>query len=212
MNKIVVAGAGAHCKVILDMLMDNGDYEIVGLIDADSRRTVFGIPIIGDDSRLQQIYDQGIHNGFVAIGNNAIRKKVQKKMEKIGFHMISLISRHAVVSRFARVESGTAVMPGAIINADARIGKGCILNTNCSIDHDCCVGDFCHIAPGCAVSGSTHIGACVFMGTGSRAIDGVSIGANSIVGAGATVISDLPQSCLALGTPAKVKKEIGEGE
>lgn len=207
MKKIVVAGAGAHCKVILDMLMDNGDYEIVGLIDADRSRTVFGIPVIGDDSQLQRIYDQGIHHGFVAIGNNVIRKKVQQKMEDIGFHVISLISRHAIVSRFARVEAGTAVMPGAIINADAQIGRGCILNTNCSVDHDCRVGDFCHIAPGCAVSGSTHIGEGVFMGTGSRAIDGVSIGCNTMVGAGATVVSDLPQNCLALGTPAKVKKE-----
>lgn len=207
MKKIVVAGAGAHCKVILDMLMDTGDFEIVGLIDADGSKAVLGVPVIGDDSQLQQIYDQGIHNGFVAIGNNEIRKRVQEKMEEIGFYVISLISKYAVVSRFARVESGTAVMPGAIINADAQIGRGCILNTNCSIDHDCCVGDFCHIAPGCAISGSTHIGEGVFMGTGSRAIDGVSIGCNTMVGAGATVVSDLPQNCLALGTPAKVKKE-----
>lgn len=206
MNEVIVAGAGAHCKVVLDILMDSTDYKVIGLLDSNVGKKIFDIPVIGTDEELEKLYRQGVRYGFVAIGSNTVRRKVQEKMEQIGFEIITLVSRHAVISRFASVASGTVVMPGAIINAGAQIGKGCIINTNCSVDHDCQIGDFCHIAPGCAVSGSTHVGQNVFLGTGTRVIDYITIGENTMVGAGATVISNLPPHCLAVGTPATVKK------
>lgn len=206
MNEVIVAGAGAHCKVVLDILMDSTDYKVIGLLDSNVGKKIFDIPVIGTDEELEKLYRQGVRYGFVAIGSNTVRRKVQEKMEQIGFEIITLVSRHAVISRFASVASGTVVMPGAIINAGAQIGKGCIINTNCSVDHDCQIGDFCHIAPGCAVSGSTHVGQNVFLGTGTRVIDYITIGENTMVGAGATVISNLPPDCLAVGTPATVKK------
>lgn len=206
MNEVIVAGAGAHCKVVLDILMDSTDYKVIGLLDSDVGKKIFDIPVIGTDEELERLYRQGVRCGFVAIGSNTVRRKVQEKMEKIGFELITPVSRHAVISRFATVAPGTVVMPGAIVNAGAKIGRGCIINTNCSVDHDCRIGDFCHVAPGCAVSGSTHVGANVFLGTGTRVIDYITIGENTMVGAGATVIADLPPNCLAVGTPAVVKR------
>lgn len=212
MNEVVVAGAGAHCKVVLDILLGSTDYKVMGLIDSDQEKRIFDIPVIGTDEELEKLYRQGVLYGFVAIGSNAVRRKVQEKMERIGFELLTLVSRHAVISRFASVAPGTVVMPGAVINAGAQIGRGCIINTNCSVDHDCRIGDFCHVAPGCAVSGSTHVGPNVFLGTGTRVIDYITIGANTMVGAGATVIADLPSDCLAVGTPAVVKKFYKENE
>lgn len=208
MIKVIVAGAGAHCKVVLDILQECPEYEVVGLLDTDTSHQIFGIPVIGTDERLQELFDQGIHCGFVAIGSNKIRQKVQKKMAEIGFEMLTLVSQYAIVSRYATLGAGSILMPGAVVNAQANIGMGCILNTNCSVDHDCQIGDFCHIAPGCAISGSTTIGTGTFLGTGTKVIDGITIGERAMVGAGATVVSDLPDHCLALGTPARVRKEI----
>lgn len=212
MNEVVVAGAGAHCKVVLDILLGSTDYKVMGLIDSDQEKRIFDIPVIGTDEDLERLYRQGARYGFVAIGSNAVRRKVQEKMEAIGYEIISLVSRHAVISGYAQIGAGTVVMPGAVVNAGAKIGKGCIINTNCSVDHDCRVGEFCHIAPGCAVSGSTHIGQNVFLGTGTRVIDYITIGENTMVGAGATVISDLPSDCLAVGTPAVVKRSNKENK
>ena len=44
-----------------------------------------------------------------------------------------------------------------------------------------------------------------FLGVGVRAIPGVSIGADTIVGAGGVVVRDLPDAVLAIGVPAKIK-------
>lgn len=41
------------------------------------------------------------------------------------------------------------------------------------------------------------------MGTGSIIIQGLTIGENSIIGAGAVVTTDVPKNCTAVGVPAK---------
>ena len=52
----------------------------------------------------------------------------------------------------------------------------------------------------------THVGA------GATVIQGKVIGEQSIIGAGATVITDIPDEIVAIGTPAKVIKAIEGGE
>lgn len=206
MEKLIVAGAGGHCKVVLDIILEDGKYEPVGLLSSGKEEAVLGVPVIGNDDNLEELFAAGVRCGFVAVGSNRIRAKVAKKMREIGYQLITPISRFAVVSRFSKIGCGTVVMPGAVVNAGAEIGEGCILNTNCSVDHDCVLEDYVHIAPGCAVSGFTKIGSGSFLGTGARVIDGIQIGSNIMLGAGAAAISDLPNNCTAVGVPARVIK------
>jgi acetyltransferase-like isoleucine patch superfamily enzyme len=63
--------------------------------------------------------------------------------------------------------------------------------------------------PGVHISGdvTTDIGA--YFGTGAVAINGVRIGAWSVIGAGAVVSSDVPRAVIAVGVPAKPIKPNG---
>lgn len=206
MQKVLLAGAGGHCKATLDVLFQDKRYTPFGLINNDSCCEVLGVPVVGSDADLEQFYSQGIKYAFVAIGNNQIRQRLHRRMEQIGFKLITLISCHAIVSCHTRIGKGCLVMPGAVVNAGAQIGEGCILNTNCSVDHDCLLGDFVHIAPGCALSGSVQVGTGSFLGTGARVIDGIKLGSWLMLGAGAVAIDNLPSHCTAVGVPAKVIK------
>jgi acetyltransferase-like isoleucine patch superfamily enzyme len=49
-----------------------------------------------------------------------------------------------------------------------------------------------------------EIGDYVWIGTGVRVLDGVHIGENSVIAAGAVVNRDIPPNVVAGGTPAKV--------
>jgi UDP-perosamine 4-acetyltransferase len=42
------------------------------------------------------------------------------------------------------------------------------------------------------------------LGTGTKVIQGLKIGKNTMIGAGAVVISDIPDNCTAVGVPARV--------
>lgn len=55
-----------------------------------------------------------------------------------------------------------------------------------------------------------HIGKNVWIGANAIIMPGVSIGDNSVVGAGAVVTKDIPANVVAYGTPCKVQREIGE--
>lgn len=55
-----------------------------------------------------------------------------------------------------------------------------------------------------------HIGKNVWLGAGVLVMPGVSIGDNSVIGAGSVVTKDIPANCVAYGNPCRVIREIGE--
>jgi acetyltransferase-like isoleucine patch superfamily enzyme len=60
-----------------------------------------------------------------------------------------------------------------------------------------------------ASAGSLTIGPNCWLGARSVVLDGASIGADTVVGAGAVVHRPLPAGCIAVGVPAKVIKMRG---
>ena len=54
------------------------------------------------------------------------------------------------------------------------------------------------------------LGENVWLGTGAKVMDGVRIGRDAIVGAGAVVTGDLPERTIAVGVPARVVKHRDE--
>ena len=58
-----------------------------------------------------------------------------------------------------------------------------------------------------AVSHGVELGDNVWLGAGVKVLDGVTIGADCIVGAGAVVSSDVPERSVAAGIPARVIRE-----
>lgn len=53
-----------------------------------------------------------------------------------------------------------------------------------------------------------HIGDKVWLGAGVHVLQGVTIGANSIIGAGSVVTKDIPENVIAAGNPCKVIRPI----
>lgn len=54
-----------------------------------------------------------------------------------------------------------------------------------------------------------HIGANVWLGTGVIVLPGVTIGDNSVIGAGSVVTRDIPANVVAMGVPCRVRRKIG---
>lgn len=56
------------------------------------------------------------------------------------------------------------------------------------------------------------VGSNVWIGGGVRVVPGVSIGDNSVIGAGSVVVKDIPANCVAAGNPCRVIREITEDD
>ncbi len=55
-----------------------------------------------------------------------------------------------------------------------------------------------------------HIGKNCWLGAGVIVLPGVTIGDNTVIGAGSVVTKDIPANCVAVGNPCKVLREINE--
>tara|TARA_B110000240_G_scaffold196663_1_gene249444 strand:- start:690 stop:1310 length:621 start_codon:yes stop_codon:yes gene_type:complete len=117
------------------------------------------------------------------------------------------------------------------------IGNNCDLNGTCFVSYDEIeIGDFCQFASSSIISDTDFhpvdpkfrlkqmkgesfsfnsvskkkikIGNNVWVGWGTVILKGVNIGDNSIIAAGAVVVSDIPSNCIAAGNPAKPVKNI----
>jgi sugar O-acyltransferase (sialic acid O-acetyltransferase NeuD family) len=202
---LYIIGASGHGKVIADLAELLG-YTVYFYDDAYPKKTqIEHWTIHGTFSDLVQLNLKD-KNLVVGIGNNTIRREKILISEKHDFRLPTLIHPSATISRYAKIDDGSVIFAGAIINAFAKIGRGCIINTAAIVDHDCIINDFAHISPNSALAGSVVVGECSWIGIGSQINQLVSIGSSTLIGAGSTVVKDIPDNVTAFGSPALVKR------
>jgi sugar O-acyltransferase (sialic acid O-acetyltransferase NeuD family) len=204
--KLLVFGAGGHAKVVIDIIEQQGGYEIAGLLDDDAGRKgsrFFGYDVFGTRAELPALHSTGLRHAIVAIGDNAGRAGIAALLAQQGWQFASAIHPRASIGRGAEIGAGSVVMAGCVVNADARLGAHAIVNTGATIDHDCRIGDFVHVAPGCHLCGGVSVGQGSFLGAGTTATPGVKIGSRVTVGAGSTVIRDVADDARVTGAPAR---------
>lgn len=193
----ILIGASGHAKVIIEIIEAMGG-RVKAIQDTKPGITsLLGYPVSTDMPSGSPV--------IIAIGNNAIRKRLAQELQGafgIAIHPGSNISARSSVL------PGTVVMAGAAINSEARIGGHCIINTNASIDHDCILEDFVHVAPNASLAGNVTVGEGAHIGIGSTIIQGVAIGKWAVIGAGSVIIKDVPDHAVVVGVPGKIIKYI----
>lgn len=109
-----------------------------------------------------------------------------------------------------------------------KMGNYCYVNVNCSFidDGEIEIGDGAEFGPGVVIATVGHpidpahrplmyaekvtIGKNCWIGGAVTILPGVTIGDNTVIGAGSTVTKDIPANVVAYGSPCKVARPIGE--
>jgi len=132
-----------------------------------------------------------------------------------------------------QTDENVVILPGAVVVGDVTLGRGCsvwfnavlrgdgkpiVLGEGCNVQ-DCCVlhsekratvlGNWVSVGHGAIVHGAT-VGDNTIVGMGATLLDGARIGKNCLVGGGAVVTGgmDAPDGSLVLGNPAKVVRPL----
>ena len=191
-------GAGGHAKVIMDIL--KAERKLVEALIDDNKELneLMGVKVFHS-------INQAMSPLIVSIGDNNTRRLIA---EKVNATFGMAIHPSAIISDSVKIDVGTVVMQGGIIQACTQIGRHCIVNTGASIDHECVIGDFAHISPRVTLCGNIHGGEGTWIGAGTVVIPGVKIGKWSIIGAGSVVDKDIPDGVLALGNRCRVIKSL----
>ena len=98
---------------------------------------------------------------------------------------------------------------GSIIIEDkVLIGPGVHIYTNNHYFADTCVPIFDQGYPTPTVNNSVHLLAGCWIGAGSIILPGVSVGRNSVIGAGSVVTKSIPEFVVVAGNPARVLRAL----
>ena len=215
MQDLVIVGAGGNTRVILDMIALGGRYRVVGLLDDNPARVgevMMGAPILGPRSKLRELWDQGLRLAVVGVGaakSTALRRQICDEVRELGFELPNIIHPTAILAPSAALGSGLLVMAGVIVNPCARIEDDVLVNTGSLVEHDCVLEQGSFLAPGVKLAGGTRVGRGAFVGVGAISIQGIQIGEESLVAAGAVLTKDVPARHFARGVPATVSPMAG---
>ena len=184
-EKIVLVGAGGHAHSCIDVIEQEGKYEIAGLIDKKERigEQVLGYSILGSDEDLPELISQ-YKNVLITVGQiktSEPRVRLYQKLKSLGAHFPVICSPLAYVSKHSVIQEGTAIMHGVIICANVKIGVNCIVNSMALCEHDCRIGDHCHISTASIINGNCEIGAGAFIGSNSVLREGSIVPEKTIV-------------------------------
>ncbi|MFA0533141.1 acetyltransferase [Vibrio breoganii] len=202
-RKCAILGASGHGKVVAEIAELNGYKDILFFDDRwPDIDSVEHWSVCGDTSML--IAKVGEFDlTIVAVGHNETRLAKQNELAQAGANIASIAHPSAIVSQYTRIGAGTVVMANAVVNPFGYIGEACIINTSATIDHDCKLADGVHISPGANLAGGVEIGKYSWIGIGSQVKQCISIGTGVTVGAGSTVVKNVPNFQTILGCPAR---------
>ena len=134
---------------------------------------------------------------------------------------------------FAEIGEGSYVEPPLHANfggAHVHFGKNVYANFNLTLvdDTHIYVGDYTMFGPNVTVATAGHpilpelraqgyqynapvrIGRNCWIGAGAILLPGVSVGDNTVIGAGSVVTKDIPANVVAVGNPCRVLRPVGE--
>jgi serine O-acetyltransferase len=117
------------------------------------------------------------------------------------------------MSQLGRLVTGVEIHPGA------RIGQGVFIDHGMGvvIGETAVVGNRCLLYQGVTLggtgkqSGQRHpvLGENVVVGAGAKVLGGISVGANTRIGAGSVLLRDVDADCTVVGVPGRVIHQSG---
>ena len=215
---MLVYGAGGHAKSVIELVLQQENYAVSGIVDDDLNligKKVLGIPVLGTQAVLPQLIAMGVElaaNGVGGILDINVRIKIFERLESAGFSFPALVHNRAVVEPSAKVDEGVQVFANSYVGSEVILGPRCMINTNAVVSHDCIIGPYSHIAPGALLAGHVHVGARTLVGMGVTTTIGVRIGDGTRIGNGAILLADVPDRTIIqagrfwTGKPERIEK------
>lgn len=216
-RKVVILGTGGCGQDTLDIFdacnQQEAQFEVIGFLTPPrygaAGTVINDKPILGDFDWLEK-HAAGVEV-ICAVGLSHDRYRIVQRVMKMGGRFCSIIHPSVIQSRWVTIGSGVVIAAGSILTNQIKIGDHAHINLDCTLAHDVVMEPFATLAPGVHVSGNVTLEEGCYVGTGANIIQGLNVGAWSVVGAGSAVIRDVPANTTVVGVPGKVIKNREPG-
>ena len=209
---IYLAASGGFARevayVLSKSIINFEDINIIYLSDDVSQKNtkmIFGV-VAGTIEG--QVIKKSNPRFLAPVGSPSLRESLVERMRKSGYRDYGPAIHPQSFVGDAEIGKGSIICSMCSITTNVKIGQFVNVNLNCTIGHDAVIEDYVNLSPHCTISGKVHIKKGADLGSAVSVLPGVTIGENSIIGAGAVVTKDIPANVVAVGMPAKIIKEI----
>jgi len=211
LKPLVIVGAGGLGRevawLVADINRQKPEWEFKGFVDDGVQgNTVEGYPVLGPVEHLFNM-SPDIWT-VVAIANSRVRMKFVRQIQGQRRKLATLVHPSVSMSDYVKIGAGSIICSGAIITTNVSLGQAAIINPGCFIGHDTELQDYVSLMPAANLAGEVRVGEGCYFGLNSCVINRTFIGEWSVIGAGATVVDDIPAYSVAVGVPARVIKKV----
>ncbi|MET0065283.1 MAG: NeuD/PglB/VioB family sugar acetyltransferase [Candidatus Thiodiazotropha sp.] len=207
-KSLVIIGSGGHAGCVRDIARVAG-FQVSGFVDRTRPRgdRVRDLAILGGDELLRDESFINRHQFAIGIGHPLARHRYGEYLLRHGAELPAIVNPSSFVSPDAEVGLGVLLMGMNAVNHGAVVGDFSALDWQVTVGHGARLGKAVFGGPGSRVAGDVTCGDETYLGLGCQVIEKVRIGRGCLIGAGATVIRDLPDHVLAVGSPARVLRD-----
>lgn len=186
-------------------------WEILGYADISPQSETVCVggkeyPYLGTDEELLARREET--DVIISTGSASLRRRIAGVLEKNPqLKFPNLILTNTNICSDVRMGKGNIISMDCRISTNVSIGNFVFLNMGAVVCHDGILEDYVTLSPDVRLAGNVSVGTGSELGIGTRVMQGIRIGTETVIGGGSMVIRDVPDACTAVGVPAKVIKE-----
>ena len=199
-----IFGSGGFAKEI-NLLIEDSGLKTTAFV-GEKQGVLDNLEILDE----KKFNPQNSFNAIVGVGSPHLRKDIVQKLYNKFLNLVTfpnVIHPSSVIMgikhKKVKMGIGTVICANCVLTSDIKIGDFAQLNLGTTIGHDSTLDVFFTSAPGVNISGFTNINELVYFGTNSSTREKINIANNVVIGAGSVVVSNILESGIYAGVPAR---------
>lgn len=198
-ERVLIIGAGRLSEQVIDILLDDKDKTIVGLVDSYKTDYVsYSYPLFTCDVfEFPDKIDRGLYDTvIIALGGDKkamlFRKELYELYKSKNIRFTNAIGDNANIRRAVKIGENNIIMHNCFVGTGSQIGDDNIISYGTCIGHNNVIGSHNLFAPAFITPGSVKVGDDNIIMTNVKTINYVTIGNGVVLPVGYNVLSDVP--------------------
>ena len=209
-KKIIIFGIGQIAELAKDLVDENPNLELNAFC-ADKEFVVedkfCGYELVSTEEVNKKFSPKDFYfiTALSYSNLNKNRENVYKKLKKLGYNFINLISDKSII-KTDEIGENNIIFELNNVQKGVRIGNNCIFWSGNHIGHHSIIKDNCFISSHTVISGNVEVGANSFIGVNSTVRDNIVIGEKCIIGANSLILKNLKSNSVVRVKQSEISK------
>jgi len=208
-KKLVIFGTGEMAEMAHYYFTHDSPYEVIAFAADDAyveQPSFKGLPLV-PVSQMPGRYPPGEVEAHVALSYKKMNRTRDEKyhhVKRMGYSLASFVCTKSAFWPDLQVGDNCFILENQTIQPTVKIGSDVIIWSGNHLGHRGIIGDHTYISSHVCIAGFVTIGTHCFLGINATIRDFVNIGNRVFVGLGASVVSDVPDDAVVLGSRGQI--------